>query len=426
MNASGPSPALGPAPAGGARLSSGARLVIAAHIPVQTCQRGVSLVELMIAVTLGLLVVLAVTTMLVRGDGTNRAGLAVNDINQAGALASIQLDTALRSAASGFATRASEVYGCRLNARRSGNVWLPRNAAWPAPFAGFTQHVRVAPVVIGKGQSDTGSDVLAVMRGNAGVGEAALEVLGVGALLGLRNTIGLRNDDLLLLADGGPECLLLQTTALPSPAANTPVLNAGITEVQVTGGTGLYHQLDGPQRTMASFAPVTPNTVAIHLGSGLLDGTTPRNAPQFTLYGVGANGTLFSLDVLGIDGGMPLPIVDGVVELRALYGLDTNGDNVLDTWADPGVEPFTAATLLSGTPAAQQTLQRIVAVRVGLVMRTTRREREAVAPASIVLFQDMPAALHQTRTLSQDEQRFRHRTYEFTVPLRNVLMARAP
>lgn len=392
----------------------------------QARQRGVSLIELMIAVTLGMLVVLAVTTVLVRGDGSNRAGLAVNDINQAGAFASMQLDTALRSAASGFASRSNEVYGCRLNVRRSGAAWLPRTAAWPAPFAGFTQNVRVAPVVIGKGQSATGSDVLAVMRGNAGVGETALEVLAVGPLLGLRNTIGLRNDDLLLLADGAAECLLLQTTGLPVPAANAPVLNTGVSEVAVTGGSGLFHQLDGPQRSMASFGPVTPNTVAIHLGSGLLDGTTPRNAPQFTLYGVGANATLFSLDLLGIDGGTPLPIIDGVVELRALYGLDTNGDNVLDTWADPGVEPFTAATLLSGTPAAQQTLQRIVAVRVGLVLRTSRAEREAVSPGSIVLFQDMPAALRQTRTLTADEQRFRYRTYEFTVPLRNVLMARAP
>jgi type IV pilus assembly protein PilW len=378
----------------------------------------------MIAVTLGLVVLLAVTSVLVNSDSSKRAGLAVNDINQAGALAAMQIDSALRSAASGFANRAAEVYGCRLNVRRSGANWLPRTSAWPAPFAGFTQNVRVLPVLIGKGQSGAGSDVLAVMRGNAGVGEAALEVLAAGNPLGLRNTIGLRDGDLLLLADGGPECLLLQATGLPAPVAGQPVLNAGVAEVQLLGGTGAYHTLDGPQRTLASFDPVTPDTVAVHLGSGLVTGTTPRNAPQFTLYGVGEHSTLFSLDLLGIDGGAPLPIMDGVVELRALYGLDTDGDNVLDTWADPGTAPYTAAALMAGTPAAQLLIDQIVAVRVGLILRTSRQERDVVSPGSIVLFRDLPAGLRQTRTLSADEQRFRYRTYEFTVPLRNVLMAR--
>ncbi len=383
--------------------------------------RGFSLIELLVAVAVGLVLTLAVSGVLVRGEGRNRASLAVGDIDQGGAYAASLLDGVLRSAGSGFASRAPETFGCRLNARRAGLALLPRTAAWPAPFDAFTQNVRVAPLIIGKDQSATGSDVIAVMRGNGGFGEAAMEVLALGPPLGLRNTIGLRNNDLLLLADGNPECLLLQTTGLVAPP-----LNAAVDTVALEGGTGLYHTVTGPNRNLANFAPPTANTVVVNLGSGEAAGITPRNAPQFMLYGVGANRTLFGLDMLSVDGGAAQPLVEGVVEMRALYGLDTDNDGVLDAWVDPGVAPYDSATLLNGSAASQQLLMQIVAVRVGLILQTSRAERENVAPAEIVLFEDLDPALQQARALSADEQRFRHRSVEFTVPLRNVLLARAP
>jgi type IV pilus assembly protein PilW len=130
--------------------------------------------------------------------------------------------------------------------------------------------------------------------------------------------------------------------------------------------------------------------------------------------------------MLAIDGGDPQPIAEGVVELRALYGVDTNNDGTLDGWRDPGVAPYTTAALLAGTPAAQQNLNSIVAVRIGLILRTAETERDAVAPATIVLFADLAEALQQTRTLTTAERAYRHRSVEVTVPLRNVLLARTP
>ncbi|MBE0546590.1 MAG: PilW family protein [Rubrivivax sp.] len=390
--------------------------------------RGFSIVELMVAVALSLILTLAVTSVLMRNEGSSRNTLAVNDINQSGAYGAYLLDNAVRSAGSGFASRANETYGCRINATRGGTAVLPRSSDWPAPFAGYTRNVRVAPVIIGKSQSADGSDVIAVMRGNAGIGETPLEVIGLGPPLGLRNVIGLENNTLLLLADGPTECLLLQTTGLTPPAAGQPWLNAGVDTVDITGGTGNFHTTTGTHRNLAGFgtgAPINP-TVAINLGNAGAAGGTPTSAPQFSLYGVGANRTLFALDMLGIaDGGVPQPIVEGVVEMRALYGVDNDADGALDAWVDPGVAPFDTASLLDGSAAAQANLSRIVALRIGLVLRTARAEREVVAPASLVLFADLPAALRQTRTLSTAERNFRHRTAEVTVPLRNVLLAAA-
>ncbi|MBK6470676.1 MAG: PilW family protein [Betaproteobacteria bacterium] len=388
---------------------------------------GFSIVELLVAVAVGLVLVLAVTGVLLRNEGRSRNTLAVNDVNQSGAFVAYLLDSAVRSAGSGFANRWAETYGCRLNASRGGSAILPRTAAWPAPFAGFPQAVRVAPVIIGKGQSAGGSDIIAVMRGNAGVGEAALEVLALGPPLGLRNTIGLENNTLLLLADGDTDCLLLQTTGLTAPVSpETRWLNTGVDTVGLTGGTGAYHTVTGTNRSLADFGNPTPSTVVVNLGNAGASGGTPTTAPQFTLYAVGANRTLFARDMLDIDGGATQALADGVVEMRALYGLDTDNNGTLDQWADPGVAPFDTASLLSGNAAAVQNLNSIIAVRIGLVLRTSQREREVVAPETLTLFADLATALRQTRTLTTDERNYRHRTTEVTVPLRNVLLSRTP
>jgi type IV pilus assembly protein PilW len=170
------------------------------------------------------------------------------------------------------------------------------------------------------------------------------------------------------------------------------------------------------------------------------------------LYGVGDDSTLFTYDLLRMAGNVPTPtpLADGVVEMRALYGIDatlpapipmdtTNSTPVpngrISAWVDPGsaVSGYTLAQLTSGSLAAQQQLRRIVAIRVGLILRTSLQERDyeryyGSAPGSapnttLTLFGDLPAALQQTRTIVGTDNLYRYRTFEFTVPLRNALYA---
>jgi type IV pilus assembly protein PilW len=138
-------------------------------------------------------------------------------------------------------------------------------------------------------------------------------------------------------------------------------------------------------------------------------------------------------------------IADGVVEMRAVYGLDTNADGILDTWVDPSVSSgsgFDATELSNGSASSRAKLRQIIAVRVGLILRTSLQERSPSATASsssslgpetfeqasgtvLTLFTDLPTAVQQTRTLTttSGELNYRFRAVEFTVPLRNVLMA---
>ena len=169
------------------------------------------------------------------------------------------------------------------------------------------------------------------------------------------------------------------------------------------------------------------DTLALSLG------TETVNPPNFNLFGVGVNNSLFSYDLL-TSGGAEAPVADGVVEMRAIYGVDTTNppDGALDGWVDPS-GAFSAATLLDGSEVSRANLRRIVAVRVGMILRTSLPERAAdyhpADPTTLTLFGDATdvagASLKKTRTITGTAATFRYRLIDFTVPLRNMLLAPA-
>jgi type IV pilus assembly protein PilW len=179
-----------------------------------------------------------------------------------------------------------------------------------------------------------------------------------------------------------------------------------------------------------SYAAETIDNVSLaNMGDDLTAWVAPLgnltgNQPQFLLFGVGANATMVSYDLLRLDGSNTvLPIAEGVADLRALYGVDTDDDGRVDAWRDPAVAPFDAASLQNGTAQARLNLGRVLALRVGLVLRSALVEKDEVSPTSLTLFADLDESLQQTRELDATERRMRWRSYEFTVPLRNVMLS---
>ncbi|MGH3056416.1 MAG: hypothetical protein ACRDL7_15685, partial [Gaiellaceae bacterium] len=77
-----------------------------------------------------------------------------------------------------------------------------------------------------------------------------------------------------------------------------------------------------------------------------------------------------------------------------------------------------------GSSGANGVLQKIKAVRVGFIMRTSLPEKSGSSQdpttASITLFDD--TSLSYTRTFTGSEQQYRYRKIELTIPLRNNLM----
>jgi type IV pilus assembly protein PilW len=371
-------------------------------------QAGFTLAELLVALVTGMVVVLGVTIMLVRFEGGRRTLTSMNSTSTGGAYASYVLDRTLRSAGSGFVQGWRDALGCELRAVRAGTTVLPRPSSFPAPFASVPTTVRLAPLIAFAGAGTNGSDVMMVATGAAGLGEAPLRVLpgsSSSSQVLIPATVGMRGNDLVLVAQDGMACMLQQVT---------PGFAGGADQTLTFGGDYAASTMGGQQ--LADMG-VTQTAWVSSLGN------TAGNQPSLRLYGVGANSTLVSHDLLRLDGTDTVsPEADGVVDLRVRYGVDTNDDGILDDWVAPTAAGWTAADLMAGTGAAQTQLRRIIAVQVGLVMRNPVLEREDVAPATLELFGSLPSAQRHSHSISSGNRKYRHRTVEVTVPLRNVLL----
>jgi type IV pilus assembly protein PilW len=397
---------------------------------------GFSLIELLVSMVIALVVTLAITSVLVRSEGSKRSTTSVNDVNETGAYIAYVMDRTIRSAGSGYSQNWLDSFGCTIDAWKDGTQILPIPAALDPPFAQVhLSPVRLAPVVIGKGMADTGGqvrgDVLTVMAGMAGASaqpQAVSPPFAPGTIR-MTNALGYLPNDLVLVADQGLStnsakgCKLEQVAAAATSVGPDQLALGG---AQYSRDAGTVVGLD---ELVGSTSPI-----AIQMGNVAAAAGSPSNPPQMLLYGVGDNNTLNSFDLLRVgvpaDTRTPTPIADGVVEMRALYGVDTTLPNpvgTVDTWIDPGNAgaSYTQALLTDGSPAAQARLRRIAAVRIGLILRTSLQEREQVYPTgkTLTLFGDLSPALQQTRVLTGNELFFRYRTVEFTVPLRNPLYA---
>ena len=398
--------------------------------------RGFSLVELMVSMVIGLVLTMAITVVLVRSESSKRSTTSVNDINQTAAYVTYVMDRHLRSAGSGFAQRWTDAFGCVLNATKAGVAVLPRAAAIASPFANAALNPRLAPVMIQADGADVGGggeirgDLITVMAGTAPTSGSPMLVVTSSVTanpssgnLQLPNTLGFQNGDVVVLADSGvPQgCMTQQVGGLPAAGGGATML---------LPLAGEYYTATGAAVALGGFGGAT---YAIPIGS------TPANPPQFFVYGVGDNRTLFGYDLFQFTApDQPFQVADGVIEMRAVYGLDTTNppDGTLDRWVRPDVASgFDAAALSDGSDAARQKLRQIVAVRLGFILRTSLKEKEMTLGAnynggtqsySLDLFGDLVADGHDVlrrRVVSGDDRYYRFRTVEVTVPLRNVMAA---
>ena len=381
--------------------------------------RGMTLIELLVAMAIGVGVTLTVSSMVVVGENHRRTTTSTNDAEQTGSYAAYALDRVLRSAGSGFADSAYPidrgVLGCKLNAA----ALLPRAAAFPAPFstnflAGNTANLRVAPLLIAQNQSDDGrSDVLVVMNGSGSAGGVPRQITIPSAApsLSLDNTVGFAINDLALVSQSGTaDCLLEQISAVASPTLTV-------------GGTYF---------TAGAITPLTALAASTATYITPL-GNAAANNVQFQLLTVDSNRTLDTYDLLQnlslVQGSGALDAVqavaDGVDQMHALYGLDTNGDGLQDTWVSPGAAGYDINTVMT-TPA---TMRQIISVRVALVVRGEYYDKNLASPPTLTLFGGLTdaagnplPALAQVVNLSANDQHYRYRVFEFTVPLRNMLL----
>ncbi|HEY9106943.1 MAG TPA: PilW family protein [Roseateles sp.] len=374
--------------------------------PLPASTRGFSLPELMVAMVIGLILTLAVSIMVARQESIRRGLSSGNDLTSNAAYAAYFLDRELRSAGAGFSQTVADNYGCLVHAAaRDKGQLLPAPKAFPAPFAGIPSNYRLAPLIVYAGAGANGSDVIAVATGNAGVGTNGLPVVPQSVAtdrLNLANTLGIRGGDLVLLSQAGMDCMLQQVRDKFVGGETTVLEFGGNYAAEVIAGLGVTAFSNG--KTFAT-----------------LQGNVVGNQPRLELLGIDSAGTLNAYDLLQLSSTGVQPLIDGVVDMRVLYGVDTNRNGTVDTWVAPTLAGFTAAELTAPNRTAQERLKSILAVRVGMVMRSDLVDKTDVTPPSLKLFSDLrDESLHRTFNVPAGTTQQRYRVVEFTVPLRNV------
>ncbi len=373
--------------------------------------QGFSLVEVLVALVVGMITILIVFQSMAAYEGQKRSATSGGVAYQGGAVAMHLLERELLSAGNGLASTPNLLY-CPTDADKSGTAVLPT-----APTS-FTidpdppTPIRMIPVIITDGGSGA-TDSITVMYSTAATLRPAVELTddpsssSMALDVGVANLAGFNDDDFILVVEqtGGSlpsTCAIAQVFDTTSVSDSISIDDDAAVPYNRSGGIGTDY---------------SPDAELINLGAN----------PVLSQYGV-ANGGLVSVDLLQrppFNASARL-LVEGVVSLQAQYGVDTNGDDVIDSWFEPTGSSWAAATL-NVTRVAQ-----IKALRLGLVVRSNLLEKRdgggncTTSPASLTILPALggspgsPAST--TMDLSTGDARcYRYKVFETVIPFRNMI-----
>ena len=267
---------------------------------------------------------------------------------------------------------------------------LARLSCGAAPYS----NLRVAPLLIAQNQSPDGSsDVLAVMGGSGAAGGVSR------AGHRQRQQYG---------GDSGQQRGLCDQR----PLSGEPKRHAGLparrsrqcqrADAKSRQYAAVLHDRHGTTTSLGALSASTASFVTPL-------GNAAANNLQFELIGVDANHTLYSYDLLQNLSLVQSPgtadaaqaIADGVYQMHAIYGIDTNGDGIQDTWAGPGDANYDINTVMT-TPA---TMRKIIAVRVALVLRGEYYDKNTASPATLTRYSADDAYRRALAPAKRDDQR---------------------
>jgi type IV pilus assembly protein PilW len=370
--------------------------------------RGVSLIELMVAVTLALVTIIVVMQVLSVYEARKRTTTAANDAEIGASVGLYMLEREARMAGAGLTLPAGFVCAEGVNIAHGGvtvSDGAPR-----------------APLAIVDGGA--GPDRLEVLRSDSGFGAAPATLVqnmaGPGDELTVNSNLGLVAGDLALVggADGAKLCTLMQLSDDPDPQGNGWELSHAF-------GAATPYNPAAPGAAFADAPAYEVGDVVVNLGRlGLRAyGVICSDA------GVPAADNscdLASWDAIAGPDDPALAQVDSltpqVVNLQAQYGVAPANSQTVNEWVD-ATGPTWAA------PSAAN-LARIKAVRVAIVTRGNL-EREAVSPAELVLWDDPDEVDADgnvvdgkaTMQLGDEERRYRYTVLRTVIPLINVIWA---
>jgi type IV pilus assembly protein PilW len=362
---------------------------------------GFTLIELMIGVLIGLLASLAVTQVMVNAEGQKRSTTSGSDAQVNGALALRTLQRELAPAGYGFAALPASL-GCTMTATFNA-----------APIPGFS--TVLAPVVITPSATAGAPDTIRMLASGKTSYSLPLRIVSPGynpaaaptstqfPVATVRSVEGpsatTPGDLMIAVIDASSPCEVFRVTADPDTTPAVARADDG-----KWNATGYPTQTYGDGNFLVNMGSFVDRTFSVNTATGSLRQTTFKIAADATP----------SFEV-------PVDLFPGIVNLRALYGKDTNGDQVVDTWDNV-------------TPITNAQWNQVLALRVAVVARSDQYEKEnvtfnnpswdvgtevAVSMGAVACGTSMCLPLKVDSL--PDWQHYRYKVFDTIIPLRNML-----
>lgn len=385
------------------------------------------MVELMVAMTIGLIGVIIIFQVFETSEGVRRTTVSGGDAQQNGAIALYSLEHDLRNG--GMGINDTLYAGCNIvgydSARSTPNF----------PTAGNT--MLLSPVQIVFGGNGQIPDRVSVFYGSqnqiANSTTFAANMTSPTSPLVLQTRFGYRPGDLLLLLEpaSGKNCVFMEVTNLPASPSNQ--VDHDTATYTLTGGASVASRFNPTGGMGVTYGGVSSANVTrvFNLGNlhDDLNFPTSQNvtAPVYNTYAI-SNNTLTVQNEFVLSGGVPAvnAVADNIVHMRADYGVDDGVNDGTVTYntvyaANDGI----VDRYVSVAPSWPQ----VVAIRIAVVARSALSEMPSGGPtapcdtttAAPTWSGNSSAARSFDLSADPNWKCYRYRVFETTVPLRNWL-----
>jgi type IV pilus assembly protein PilW len=286
-------------------------------------QRGFTLIEVLIGVIIALIGIVAMFKVQDNWTRQKRSISSGGDAHIAGTISAFQLERDLRNAGMGFSN--SAFMGCTISAVDGARSFS------------FT----LAPVLITNGASGA-PDSIAILSGNADTPTTVYQVAGSSTTTtDLKDVYaGLPNGELILLATPGttPVCRLLEISDQDPNTNSRSIGHDGGNYTRTTKPPVNRTDCTGsasPWSCPVRYTPGLPALASPYSSAPPTYGELRSlgDDPRLNIWAVAAGRNVLTRTDL-MHTATAGDVGDGVANLQAQYGLDTNGDGIVDSWVD--------------------------------------------------------------------------------------------
>lgn len=345
-------------------------------------EAGIGLIEILVGIVISMLLMLMIYQVYEVSEGQKRTVTAASDAQQNASYGLFLIGQDLMGAGQVVSASMTALAGCAM---------LP-------PI----------PAVIATGATDNDPDTITIFYGGSSTLSTPTPLLTSSAMgssppgaFVVAGPVGFSPNDVVIAVQGA-NCTL-------------SVVNAGgISVAAGTGITTISHTLTATPGNNNTATYGAALSQLINLGQA----ATPGQPARFgqTRYTVDPATSTLTTTALLPTAQPAAPAVSNVVNLKAQFGIDTNNDGTVDLWQS-ATGNWSAANL---PLQPQATWQQIRAVRIAIVTRSDQYERDPVTPGPLDMF-CVPAPCAVSMTLTSDQQHYRYKVLETTIPFRNAV-----